>query len=562
MNIRSFFGFLFLWLLNGLSDSTGFLFWLFATLYLIPTFPRFTSEFMHRIGGNRVILFAQLLHKFGAAGMIGLPIMATWHIGTVWSFMLAGLVTALIEYRLEGGEGESVIRGSSASPGRRLQRRLAKTEDFDLTIGNIPFPRRLEPLHLLLVGATGTGKSVAINELLPKIAERGDRAFVADVGGVFTRHYFDEARGDIILNPLDERSVTWSPLAEMAGPWDADRLARSIVPPGEGNSKEWNTYAQAMIGAILDFCWTNDQTNSEIFRLGVMAPISELSEILAGTPAESLTGEDNARMFASVRAIVGTYLGPYRFLDPDAGRNAFSLKRWIEAGTKGWAFFNVKDDQMEALKPLIACLIDVTSVSLLSLEPDSKRRFWLMLDEFASFGRVGSVVDFLTKARKYGGRAVIGLQSVSQLAEAYGHAGAQTVLSCLSSCLCLRVSDPDTAEAMSRRIGERQVVRELTSRSETRAFGGDSETTSTNQQIANERSVMPSELQGLPDLHGVLDLAGDIPYTLVVLEPRSMAPVAESFVPRDLSARAPANRAAAPESAGADSGDQAAQLPF
>ena len=95
-----------------------------------------------------------------------------------------------------------------------------------------------------------------------------------------------------------------------------------------------------------------------------------------------------------------------------------SLKDIVASeNAKGWLFFNFRDDQLENLKPIIAAMADIISKTILSMEESKTRKFWMIIDEFASLGRIGSILDFLTKARKNGGRAILGLQTVSQLPE-------------------------------------------------------------------------------------------------------------------------------------------------
>lgn len=482
-----------------------------------------------------------------AAGILALPALSTKSFGE----LLVGMVvlTLMINFarniwgwlhretlglfRFSGDDDyREHVRGARIVDGLSLQK-ILKTEAADLTVGGQKYPNRIEPLHLLIAGATGTGKSVAITEMLDGIQERGDRVFLADAGGNFMKHYYSPERGDVVLNPLDARAMSWSPLAEMQGVWDADMIAKSIVPDGDGSSKEWNGYAQVVVSSILKHCWSGGLNNAEIFRLAVVATLDELRQIFVGTPAQALVAEGNERMFGSVRGIVGTYLTPFQYLDSAAGKDGWSLKKYVaDDDAKGWLFFNFRDDQLATISPVIAAMTDVVSKSILSLEADPSRRFWLVLDEFASLGKVSSIQDFLTKARKNGGRAIIGIQTVAQLRSAYGRDDAQTLLSCLSSQLVLRCPDPETADLMSRMLGEEQIIRVMQSGGENGKFlEGKSESDNWQQQVAMERVVMPAELQNLPDLRGVLNLAGDIPAAPVQLHPVDRQKVATTFSP-------------------------------
>jgi Type IV secretion-system coupling protein DNA-binding domain len=66
-------------------------------------------------------------------------------------------------------------------------------------------PKRLEASHILMMGDTGSGKSNAIRQLLRRVREREESAIVYDPAMDFVSEFYSPARGDLILNPLDQR---------------------------------------------------------------------------------------------------------------------------------------------------------------------------------------------------------------------------------------------------------------------------------------------------------------------------------------------------------------------
>ena len=62
-------------------------------------------------------------------------------------------------------------------------------------------PRDAENKHFLVVGDTGSGKSSVIRQMLYQVADRGDSAIVYDPACEFVKQFYDERRGDIVLNP-------------------------------------------------------------------------------------------------------------------------------------------------------------------------------------------------------------------------------------------------------------------------------------------------------------------------------------------------------------------------
>ena len=308
-----------------------------------------------------------------------------------------------------------------------------------IVIGRVRWPRQLESLHLLVTGATGAGKSQTLHGTLDTLRARGDRAIVTDIGGEAVRGFGRE--GDLLLNPFDARSVSWSPFAEMESAADADRLAKSMIPDQHGIEREWFVYSQALVSAVLKRLWEKgDATNASLLHALTLASAAELKLLVQGLPAQALFHDGAEKMLASVRGIVGSYLAPYHHLPKEAGAKSWSIRRHVREG-KVWLWLPYREDQAAALRPLLAAWLGEAVSAALSLPANLVRRHWLLLDEVASLGRVQGLSDALTKGRKYGLCAIVGLQSISQLRDAYGDDGAQTLLSCLSSQLFLRAND-------------------------------------------------------------------------------------------------------------------------
>lgn len=442
---------------------------------------------------------------------------------------------------------EETQRGSQlASPKDVAKRVKASKQKTFLDFGGVPIPEAAEPYHFLVAGSTGTGKSVLIKRLLQMIRERGDTAIVVDSGGDFLDKHFVEGR-DFVFNPYDERCVGWSPTLEMQGAWDAQALARSIIPDGIGESKEWNSYAQTFVGSVLRKLWEANKLSLADFLYYVqVASVKELKELLSGTPAASQLSSE--KTFGSIRTIATNYLASYDYLPTD--QTPFSLTEMVNAEHSGVLFITYAENQLDSVRNMIATMLDVASRAILSLQPNPNRRIWLIIDEFASIGRVQSIEAMATKARKAGGCLVLGIQSISQLQDRYGDKGAQTILSCLSSWVVLRSADADTAEYMSRHIGDAEVARTHIGQSS----GDSGDSSNVSEQRVTKRVVLASQIQQLENLHGYLKLAGGYPVCDLKLSfPAQSATAAGSFIARDFRARplmllAPSAVAAAPAS--------------
>ena len=430
---------------------------------------------------------------------------------------------------------EKLRRGASVGAPAEVNKLTSKQlpgNDFtdSFKMGGVTIPRSAEPYHFFVVGSTGSGKSVAITGLLDHLEARGDIALVVDSGGEFCSRYYRPGR-DRILNPFDDRCAPWSPTAEMTGPWDAEALAKSMIPDGVGESKEWNGYAQTLVTSVLRQLHDRGELSIKKLLYYVQAaPIDELTPLLAGTAAAGQLVSD--KTFGSIRTIASKYLATYAYLEDS--NDPFSVADFIRAENPGFLFMTYRDDQLDSLRDMISCALDVAARTILALPANSQRRVWLIIDEFASIGKVQSIEAIATKARKMGGCLLIGLQSVSQLKDRYGEHAAQTILSCLSSWLVLRCSDADTAEYVSKYIGEAEISR-MTRGESSSDTGGSA---SLSEQIQTQRAVMPVELQRLANLQGFFKLAGDYPICNIKLSfPKKRDKAAVNYATRDFVAK-------------------------
>jgi len=250
---------------------------------------------------------------------------------------------------------------------------LSPEASAPLTIGGVPLARSQEPLHLLLAGSTGTGKTTAVAELLDGITARGDRCVIVDPNGSYLSQFYEP--GDQVLNLFDRRSPGWSPFNEVQRPYDFDKIARSIVPDAQGPDAAWHFYAQVLISEVMRALIREGRgTTAALLEALTVWPSEQLHRLVVGTAAAGLFDPDAARALASTRFILASHLKPYQDLPP----GDFSLRDWVHGG-RGKLFLTWREDMSAALAPLIACWVDVVCTATLSLPPDPERRLWLLL---------------------------------------------------------------------------------------------------------------------------------------------------------------------------------------
>lgn len=390
-----------------------------------------------------------------------------------------------------------------------------------ITLGGVPMPAELEPLHCLLVGSTGTGKTTLVDEILSSAIPRGDRVIVCDPNG---RHLscFSQ-KGDVVLNPFDKRSPNWSIFNEIRVDFDYDRLSRSIVPDAHGSDRQWHHYAQVLCSEVMRaLMLRGEATTEKLMYWLTTAKAQELAELLISTPAQGLFDQDAAKALASTRFILTAQLNPHKYLQ----NGDFSIRSWLESGS-GNLFLTWREDMQTSLMPLITTWIDIISNAVLSLPSHNMRRIWLVLDELGALGRIGSLEAALTRGRKHGLCVVAGLQSTSQLDRIYGHDSSIVLRSCFRNLVVLAVSkvDPETAETLSKSLGETEIDRQQYSSSD----GPGGVTKSIATQRVSERIALPSQITGLANLKGYLALAGSPITRLIQITPRNF-PIVTSAI--------------------------------
>jgi len=347
------------------------------------------------------------------------------------------------------------IAGNIISPAWKVALRLKLTfKASPIKIGKVPLVKRTETQHVLVTGGTGSGKTNCFHHLLPQIRREGQRAIIIDTTGAFIDRYYKEDR-DIILNPFDPRGAAWHPWIECQDDFDYEALAESFIPQTYSEDKYWNTAARSLFSSILMKLKESKKT-SELNQWMLFEPLSRVAAFIKGTKAASHVDLNSERTAASVRSVASSFLGSMEFIQDT--ENPFSIRDWVHNGKQGsWLFFNARPNQRAALTPLLSSWFSIAMRSLLQLEPDFDRRIWFIIDELPSMNRLKDLEVFLSESRKYGGCALLAIQSPSQLEAIYGQEVTRTILGNCGTKIVFSEQDPEIAAKIAKIFGEREI---------------------------------------------------------------------------------------------------------
>ena len=445
--------------------------------------------------------------------------------------------SASASYYRRGAVVANAAAASRAPPAARVARANGGSvrSNGALTLAGLTVAEDDETKHFKVIGTTGTGKSTAIREVLSAALKRGDRAVIADPDGGYLRRFYDPGRGDLILNPFECDSVKWNLLGEIASDYDVDQMARSLITDHGDPDRSWSEYARTFFIAVTQQIRTSRITDDrEVYRLVAKAPVKELKLLLAGTAAGPFLEEGNERMFGSVRSTASSAVRVLEYTTRQEG-TPFSIRQWVRLGAArraggqgGVLFFPYQAGEIAALGSIISAWMRIAIFEAMGLG-EGDQRLWFVVDELDALGEIDGLKDALSRLRKFGGRCILGFQSIGQVSGTYGRSVADTIVENCGNTLILRCSGSErggTSEFASKLIGQQQVVH--ITRSRTRRPAEWLPSTTTSEHLSIEPAVMASEIERLPDLEGFLKFASIPDWTRVRLTPVTYPTVARS----------------------------------
>lgn len=400
-----------------------------------------------------------------------------------------------------------------------------------MELARVPWPWRLEQSHAMMIGTTGTGKTVALRELLGQARARRQRAVVFDLTGAFIEAFYDPSR-DVILNPLDVRCPQWSVFDECRDEAEFSAAAEALVPHDGGGAEQFWVIAARML--FVEMCLrlkrdgrgSNAALSSELMT----ADLARVHQLMRGTIADPLTAPEAARMAESIRAVFNANARALTLL-PKSGPT-FSVRDWIshDDGSGSILFVSARYIDMNVCSQLLTVWLDTAMNALMALDRSPDLRVWFLLDELGALHRLPALEKGLQTARNYGGAIVTGIHSFAKLKQIYGEHEAHNLSSLARTKLILTTADRDTATWCSDFIGHRQ-VRDM---EEGYSYGynnaRDAVSLTPRRQV--EPLLLPDELMNLPSLSGYLKFPDGFPAAPVRLVPRNWPSRAPAFLRR------------------------------
>lgn len=432
-------------------------------------------------------------------------------------FALAPLSIVLAFFFFRGRQSAKKhhIKGNKLSPVWLIAWKLKLTRCASkISIGSLPLVKGTETQHILITGGTGSGKTNCLHHLLTSIRKQKQRAIIVDTTGILTERYYREGK-DIILNPLDPRGAPWYPWIECHDKTSYAAMAESFIPQSlSENDNYWRTSARIVLSSLLEQL-ENMPNNFALAEKILRAPLKELCDSVKGTKAASLIDISSEKTAASIRSVLSNFLSCFEFLldtcDP------FSIRNWIqqEDSPDEWLFISCKTNQRAALNPLLSCWFSVAIRSLLELNANFDRRIWFIIDELPTLNRLRDLETLLAESRKYGGCAILALQSPAQLDAIYGQASAQTIIGNCATKIVFAEQNPINAARIAEMFGEQEIKEYQKGLS----YGANDirDGVNLNQQVRHQLLITKTDIQFLPRNHAFVRLPDNYPIVKIKL---------------------------------------------
>lgn len=411
-------------------------------------------------------------------------------------------------------------------------RKKNKFKKANIHFCGFTIPDVFETQNFLMAGGPGTGKSGQIAMMLADIRKQKGRAIVYDRSGTFVEKFYRPGK-DILLNPLDKRSVYWDIFSECTTKYEFDEFASAFIPDAKSSDPFWTLGPRAVFSAI---CYKESKkphpSISEMVNIILQMPLETMMKYCKFTDAASVLSEGAEKTAAGVRSSMAVYVNCLRLLR-ERSAERFCIREWVkdETNTDSFVFITSNKENESVLRSLITAYIHIATKSILGMKEDLNRRIWCIYDELPTLKKLEILKDSPAEGRKYGGCFVFGFQSYPQMVDIYGKNGMAALAGGCATGLLTRANEPDFAKWCAEYAGQNEMAKA----SENLSFGHNAVRDAVNMSKTRgmQDVVIPAEFRALPDYEGYVIFGRGVPVTHVQLPFKHFPKVSESFIPCD-----------------------------
>jgi type IV conjugative transfer system coupling protein TraD len=338
----------------------------------------------------------------------------------------------------------------------------------DIVVSGMPLVKNKETSHILITGTTGSGKSNCMHNILPQLRKKNQPAIIVDFTGEMTSKYYDESKGDVILNPYSDKDYSWDFWEDAKADNNLKIISDSLFASKDNDYDQmWvNTSRQLFEDAVdyLKLRKSGYESVEDLYTILAKDSLMNLSSKLKNYPSGNLLDPKNEKTAMSIRTNTIAYISWMKNFR-EKGKK-ISLTNWFreledssdESFRGKWLFLTARPDERVVLRGFYTMILDLLINKVMSLEPNMDRRIWMIIDELPSMKKLPSLNMALSEFRKYGGCIMAGMQSLSQLYDIYGMYNASAMLDQFNTKFVFRTEDAKFLDYISNNFGEMEYI--------------------------------------------------------------------------------------------------------
>ena len=258
--------------------------------------------------------------------------------------------------------------------------------------------------HTSVLGATGVGKTTLINDYLDYCRDGGEKVIIPDINGEYASRFYRP--GDVVLSLSDPNTRYWDFSSE---PIPNEQFAQYLVPTGSEQNSFWWKGARAVLSQLL----AKTTTGEELWSL-INNPNKDLTESLTGI-ARKISGAQGTGQASGIAGSTVLDLGFLEHLNAwpksKGHSDGFSLYDWAQSDSSQWVFVTFTDSDKAVMGPLLRIWLNLAILGLFERQSGAVPALNVIIDELNSIGQIELLPAAVERARKYGGKVVLGYQS-------------------------------------------------------------------------------------------------------------------------------------------------------
>src|SRR5260370_10080075 len=204
----------------------------------------------------------------------------------------------------------------------------------------------------------------------------GHSAIGHDPAWEFIERFYDEGRGDIVLNPLDRRCPYWGPSGELVRRAEARTIAASLFQRTTDRKDEFFIDSPQKIFAHL---LLELRTPEQLVQW--MSHPEEIDRRVKGTELALLIEPSAPHQRSGVLGSLSLVADSFRLL-PTKGeaKLQWTAREWSK-DRQGWIFITSQPAERKALRPLQSLSIDMLVLRLLSAPQPHQHPLCLVISQ-------------------------------------------------------------------------------------------------------------------------------------------------------------------------------------